>query len=185
MHLATGGRVVLGDRRPGDAPLPDDLRAALHEWGAVAATVVQSGAPDEYDVIRRRGRQLAARVAELHGRTVDYVDPFTGRSEPVEGGPTAPVPVLAIPPAEPTPWATGLPVAGFVAVFVAIADVTLSATFAEAFGPAWIPANLLVGAGLAPSIWLLRRTPFWRWPAVGAAAGLGAAWVMLMLGLLG
>ena len=32
---------------------------------------------------------------------------------------------------------------------------------------------------------LLRATPFWRWPAIGAAAGLVVAWLVLLLGLLG
>jgi hypothetical protein len=75
-------------------------------------------------------------------------------------------------------------VAAFAAVFVALADIELSRSFAEAFGLWWLPANLLVGLGLAPSMWLVRRTPFWRWPALGVAVGLGAAWLVLLLGLL-
>ncbi len=85
----------------------------------------------------------------------------------------------------PTPWATGLPIAAFVAVFLTLADVALCRAFAEAFGWLWIPANLLVGVGLAPSLWLLRRTPLWRWPALGAAVGLGVSWVALLLAMLG
>ena len=95
---------------------------------------------------------------------------------------------LARPPAEPsgpTPWATGLPIAAFAAVFLTLADVALCRAFAEAFGWLWIPANLLVGVGLAPSLWLLRRTPLWRWPALGAAVGLGVSWVVLLLATLG
>ena len=64
-------------------------------------------------------------------------------------------------------------------------DVVLSRAFADAFGLLWVPANLLVGIGLAPSLYLLRSVPFWRWPALGTAAGLAAAWVVLLLGLLG
>ena len=63
----------------------------------------------------------------------------------------APAPVE---PPGPTPWATGLLIAAYVAVFVTLADVALCRAFAEAFGLLWIPANLLVGAGLAPSLWL-------------------------------
>jgi hypothetical protein len=91
---------------------------------------------------------------------------------------------LAEPPG-PTPWATGLTIAAFVAVFLTMADVALCQAFAEAFGLLWIPANLLVGVGLAPSLWLLRRTPLWRWPALGAAAGLVVSWVVLLLAMLG
>ena len=47
-----------------------------------------------------------------------------------------------------------------------------------------MPANLLVTAGTMPSLWLAREVPFWRWPAFGAAAGLAAAWVVMLLGLL-
>ena len=70
-------------------------------------------------------------------------------------------------------------------MLVTIADVALSRAFADAFGLLWVPANLLVGLGLAPSLWLLREVQFWRWPALGAAAGLVVAWVVLLLGLLG
>ncbi len=136
--------------------------------------------------MRRRGRQLASRVADVLGRPVELIDPVTGAVESVRvGAATGPIPRLAPEPAGPTPWSTGLAVAAFFAVFVAIADVVLSRSFAEAFGLLWVPANLLVGLGLSPSLWLVRRTPFWRWPALGAAVGLGVAWVVLLLGLLG
>ena len=67
---------------------------------------------------------------------------------------------------------------------MAIGDVALSRAFADAFGLLWVPANLLVGLGLAPSLYLLRRVRFWRWPALGTAAGLLVAWIVLLLGLL-
>ena len=91
---------------------------------------------------------------------------------------------LALEPAGPTPWGTGLPVAAFFAVLVAIADIVLAGAFAGAFGLLWVPANLLVTAGTMPSLWLAREVPFWRWPALGAAVGLAAAWVVMLLGLL-
>jgi hypothetical protein len=64
-------------------------------------------------------------------------------------------------------------------------DVALSRAFADAFGLLWVPANVLVGIGLAPSLYLLRHVPFWRWPALGTAAGLAVAWLILLLDLLG
>lgn len=109
-------------------------------------------------------------------------------SASVFGPPTRAVSPLARPLAEPpgpTPWVTGLPIAGFVAVFLMLADVAVCRAFAEAFGLLWIPANLLVGIGLAPSVWLLRRTPLWRWLALGVAAGLAVSWVVLLLAMLG
>ena len=63
--------------------------------------------------------------------------------------------------------------AAFFAVLVTVADVVLAGAFAGAFGLLWIPANLLVTAGCAPSLWMAREVPFWRWPALGA--GVGAA----------
>lgn len=184
-RLATGGRVEFGDRQPGDPPLPAELQAALREWAAFAMTVSRSGGPVERDLLRRRGRQLASRVADVLGRPVEFTDPATGRVESVRAGATGPIARLSAESPGPTPWATGLAVSGFFAVLVAMADIVLSRVFAEAFGLLWMPANLLVCLGLAPSLHLLRRTPFWRWPAIGTAAGLVAAWVVLLLGLLG
>jgi hypothetical protein len=177
---------VLGERQPGDPQLPGDLRAALQEWSTFATAATRSGRAEELQLVRRRGRQLASRVADVLGRPVDLIDPVTGAVESVQvGAVTGPIPRLAPEPVGPTPWSTGLAVAAFFAVFVAIADVVLSRSFAEAFGLLWVPANLLVGLGLSPSLWLVRRTPFWRWPALGATVGLGVAWVVLLLGLLG
>ncbi|MDN5751635.1 MAG: DUF2537 domain-containing protein [Pseudonocardia sp.] len=208
---AAGGRVVLGDGRPEDPPLPAELQAALRQWAAFAVAVDRSGMDAERDFVRRRGRQLASRVAELRGRPVRFVDPMSGavesvratipfprestpgrsapgRSAPRRSAPVEPAPhrsPLAVEPAGHTPWSTGLPVALFFAVFVAIGDVVLSTAFAEAFGLLWVPANLLVGLGLAPSLYLLRAVRFWRWVALGATVGLGVAWLVLLLGLLG
>jgi hypothetical protein len=183
VQLGSGGRVLLGERRAGDPPLPAELEDALREWAAFAVTVSGSGGREERDMLQRRGRQLAVRLADALGRTVTYTDPVSGRVEVVPAPATGP---LRRPDeAEPTPWATGLAVSAFTAVVVAVGDVALSRAFAEAFGLLWVPANILVGLGLAPSLHLLRLTPFWRWPALGAAAGLAAAWVVLLLGLLG
>lgn len=173
---------VLDERRPGDPPLPSDLRESLHEWSAYA-TAVRRGGPDELALVRRRGRQLAARMADVLGRPVEFVDPETGVAESVAVGVVAPL--LAPEPHGPTPWATGLPLAAFFAVFVAMADIALSRAFGEALGLLWLPADLLVGLGLAPTLWLIRRTPVWRWVGLGATTGYGVAWVVLLLGLLG
>ena len=171
---------------------PDELQSALSEWAAFAVTAGRSGAPDEQDLVRRRGRQLASRVATVRGRPVEYVDPVSGAVESVRA---AARPILAprggrrhslaAEQVGPTPWATGLPVSAFFAVLVAIAVVQLSSAFAEAFGLLWVPANLLVGLGMAPSLYLLRAVPFWRWPALGAAVGLGVAWLVLLVAMLG
>lgn len=177
--------MVLGDRQAGDPPLPVELQAALAEWDQFADTVASSGRPEELDLLRRRGRQLASRVADVLGRPVDFVDPVTGAVESVRVRAPGSIPRLAAEPPGPTPWGTGLTLAGFFAVLFAVGDIVLCRAFSEAFGLLWLPANLLVGLGLAPSLWLVRRTPLWRWPALGAAVGLGVAWVVLLLGMLG
>lgn len=179
---AAGGRIELGDRRPHDPPLPDELQAALRDWAALAATAARPGADAERALVQRRGRQLASRVAGVRGRPVEFVDPVSGEVVSVRA-PIAPAPARVA--GAPVPWATGLPVAAFVAVVVGLADVLLSRAFAGAFGLWWLPANLLVCVGLSPSLWLLRTVPFWRWPALGTAAGLAAAWVVLLAALLG
>ena len=177
-----------------DGRLSDDLRSALREYREVAETVLRTGDDQELDLLRRRGRQLASRVAETLGRPVEFVDPVSGAVESIRVGsatPAGPPPVpeppgtLAPEPPGPTPWATGAVVAVFFAVLVALADVVLARAFAGAFGLLWLPANLLVTAGTMPSLWLAREVPFWRWPAFGAALGIAVAWVVMLLGLLG
>lgn len=42
-------------------------------------------------------------------------------------------------------------------------------------------ANALVVGGIAPSVWLARKTPVWRWVAYGVVAGVLAAWLSLLL----
>jgi hypothetical protein len=177
--------VELGDRQPGDAPLPAELQHAVREWSALAVMTSRVGGPRDRDLLRRRGLQLAGRVADVLGRPVEFTDPSTGATESVRVGAPGRTPRLAVRPPGPTPWGTGLVVAAYFAVLVTVADVALSTAFADAFGLLWIPANLLVALGLAPSLYLLRRTPLWRWPAIGTTVGLLAAWAALLLDLLG
>ncbi|GAY12833.1 DUF2537 domain-containing protein [Pseudonocardia sp. N23] len=187
MRLAEGGEVEIGGRRPDDPELPADLVVALREWGEVASRPDVARGPDEQDLVSRRGRQLAGRCAEALGRPVDFHDPVTGRVEIVSGRLAARRPAApgAAPPLEPVPWATGLPIALFFGVLAAAVVVVLSTAVDSAFGLLWLPANVLIGAGLAPSLWLLRRVPLWRWVALGVAAGVVIAWVCLLASLLG
>jgi len=182
LHL--GGSALLQESDVGDVRLTDDLRDALREWVTVAETVRRSGDAHELDLLSRRGRQLALRVADALGRPVEFVDPVSGEVESIriEAAPRL-TPVRESPSS--TPWGTGLAVAAFFAVLVTVADVVLARAFAGAFGLLWIPANLLVTAGTAPSLWMAREVQFWRWPALGAAAGVVVAWVVMLLGLLG
>ncbi len=191
MQLRTAhGRVLLGGQEPGPSELPAELGDALREWAQVADSVLGNGRPAETELVRRRGRQLAVQVARQRGVRVDYVDPVTGAVEPVPSPvPHVPGGLPADQPApEPTPWITGLTVSAIIAVVVVIADLALyqgfaDSTFVVGFGLGWLPlmANLVVGIGLAPTLWLLRRKPFWRWLAAGIATGLLFAWVCVLL----
>jgi hypothetical protein len=88
------------------------------------------------------------------------------------------------PPAEPTPWATGLTVSASTAVLVGIGLLSLSQALESTGRGVVALANLLAAAGLTPSIWLARHTPVWRWLAYGAAAGIVLTWLTLLLSLL-
>ncbi|MGH3765254.1 MAG: DUF2537 domain-containing protein [Pseudonocardiaceae bacterium] len=92
---------------------------------------------------------------------------------------------MPAPTGEPTPWATGLTISAVVAVMVGIALLSLSQALAPNGRGVVALANLLVAVGLAPSMWLGRATPIWRWLAYGAAAGIALTWLALLLSLLG
>ncbi|MGB6161100.1 MAG: DUF2537 domain-containing protein [Pseudonocardiaceae bacterium] len=90
----------------------------------------------------------------------------------------------AVPPGEPTPWTTGLTVSVAAAAIVVIALLSLAQGLAPKGTGFVVLANLLVAAGLAPSIWLARATPIWRWVAYGTAAAIPLTWIALLLSLL-
>jgi len=77
---------------------------------------------------------------------------------------------------EPVPWATGLALAAFSALVVAVAVWVLSAGLAGSPVLA-VGVNLLVAGGLAPAMWLSRGLPVLRWIALGSAVGVLAGWV--------
>jgi hypothetical protein len=86
---------------------------------------------------------------------------------------------------EPTPWATGLTLSVFTAVVVTVAVVALSTGLADISRLLAAIANFIIAAGLAPSVWLARRTPVWRWVALGTTFGTVISWFALLLLLLG
>jgi hypothetical protein len=208
---ARDGRVVLIGRNgelerevaPEEVALPSGLATSLDEWAQVVEAVLKAGQPKDGahggDLVSRRGRQLAARLAGVLNTEVGYADPVRGRVEvvsatPAQAGrepggagrrpPSSPPPPPRPVPAEKTPWGTGLTVSGFVAVFVTLAVVALSRGLGETSRWLALVANVLLVVGLLPSVWLVRRTPVWRWMALGVVAGLAAAWFALLLTLL-
>lgn len=88
-------------------------------------------------------------------------------------------------PGEPTPWGSGLTVSAVAAAIIMIALLSVSQRLAP-YGTGFVVlANLLVAGALAPSIWLGRVTPIWRWVAYGTAVGIIVTWIVLLLSLLG
>lgn len=87
--------------------------------------------------------------------------------------------------AEPTPWATGLTVSAIAAFVVLAAVVTLVGGLAEVDWLLGAFGLIVVTAGLAPSIWLARHTPVWRWISYGVAGGIAFSWLALLLSSLG
>ena len=180
---------------PHSLALGADLADALHEWARVADAVHRNGQADgsAARLISRRGQQLAGRVAAVMGRPVSYADPLTG--EVTEIGlpsPSAPVESVvrrASRPArhsrheaagEATPWATGLTVTFVTGVLMLIVVVMLSLALGAA--NRWLPliANVVIAVGLAPSVWLARHAPVWRWVAYGVVGGIVLAWIALL-----
>jgi len=136
--------------------------------------------------VSRRGLQLATRLAATMGMPVGYEDPLTGEVSvieppaPDEDARPAPRPAWTpTPAAEPVPWLPGLTVSAFMFVLVLFAVLTLAVTLATTNPLLAVASNVVVTAGLGPSVWLVRHTPIWRWIAFGVAAAIGIAWLAL------
>ncbi|HEV3358248.1 MAG TPA: DUF2537 domain-containing protein [Pseudonocardiaceae bacterium] len=205
IEFGIGGGIDEGDGAELDSDgiqLDADLARALQEWARVAEAVARSvhtdgGASAAGGLISRRGRQLATRLAVEMGTVISYVDPLTGEvvdvGEPEDDWPPRRAGgAHAVPsdrerpdrPAQRTPWGTGLVVSAFAAMIVLFAVIALS----EALGAAsrWlaVAANVIIALGLAPSIWLARNVPVWRWVAYGVIGGIVLAWIALLFTLL-
>lgn len=165
----------------GTLTLPEGLAEALHEWAEVAEAVELSEGAGE--AVYQRGRHLAWRLAGALAQPVRYVDPVTGEAEEIL--PPPPAPRLAPAPAEPTPWGTGLTVSFLVGAIAFVAIMALSQGLSQASPLLAFGANIVIAGGLAPSVWLSRHTPVWRWVSYGVVAGIGVAWLALLLSLLG
>lgn len=159
---------------PAHCRLPPGLVDALQEWARIAATVRSTD--ERAEAVSRRGRDLAARLAQSLGNEIGYRDPVTGDVHRI---------VHRSEPPEPTPWATGLTVAAIVAAITTTALVIVTAGLTQVNVLLAVAVNLAVAAGFAPSIWLGRRLLVWRWVAYGVAAGIVLAWIGLLFGLLG
>lgn len=190
------GRAVLVDLAgavereldPGELDVDEQLSEDMREWGRVASAVRRSDTASSgpaAELVSRRGRQLAGRVAELFGEPVGYVDPLSGRGCVLDASGAVPQHAGHRQPAEPAPWLTGLTVSVFTGVLVLFAVLTLSGTLAETSPWLGLGAHVVVTIGLLPSVWLVRRIPIWRWVAFGVAAGIALAWLLAPFALFG
>ncbi|WP_156757574.1 DUF2537 domain-containing protein [Actinokineospora pegani] len=161
---------------PDSLPLGHDLTGALREWARVATAVDRGEADSAAPMVSRRGAQLAGRIAAVMGVPVTYVDPVSGEVTHLVPDPPRPAPP---PPAEPAPWSTGSTVAVFAMVISGVAVIGLAATLRETNALLALVSNVVITAGLAPSVWLARRVVVWRWVAAGVAAGLAVSWLAL------
>ena len=166
---------------PRRLPLGVELTDALHEWARVASAV-QRSATDANDaagaVVTRRGRQLAGRVAASMGVPVGYLDPLSGEESVIEP-PARNERARPAHPPEPVPWLTGLSVSAACLALLAVTLVTLAVTLAETSVLLALGSNIVVTAGLLPSVWLVRRQPIWRWVALGVTVALVLGWLAL------
>src|SRR5690349_21868289 len=113
---------------------------------------------------------------------VSYTDPVSGEQVSVEAPeePVKPPAAHHAAPAEepePTPWGTGLTVSFITAAIVTVTVVSLSLGLGETSDWLALVANVLVVGGLAPSVWLGRKVPVWRWVAYGVVTGVLVAWL--------
>lgn len=143
----------------------DALSPELHEWDTVSRAVGTEGGQAR-DILVRRAGQLARGLAGVRAEAVHVVDGTT---------------VTVVHPPEPTPWGTGSALAAVSAAVVLVALLTLTRGVASLSGVLALVANVVVVGGLAPSAWLARELPVWRWVALGAAVGTGLAWFALAL----
>jgi hypothetical protein len=79
-----------------------------------------------------------------------------------------------------TPWGTGLTVAGFVAVVVALALAVLSLGVARVHPLLAVGLNLIAVGGLAPTLWGWRAVPVLRWFVLGGMVGVVLGWLALL-----
>lgn len=81
-----------------------------------------------------------------------------------------------------TPWFTGIALAVFSAAFVTVAMVTFATELAEIDVFISVLLSVMVAAGLAPTLWRMRRRPVWRWFVYGTMVGIPAGWIGAIFG---
>ncbi|MGI8416648.1 MAG: DUF2537 domain-containing protein [Nakamurella sp.] len=79
-------------------------------------------------------------------------------------------------------WAPGITLAVFMALLVAVALLVLTTGLSNVPALA-IGVNVVIAAGMAPALWLSRGLPVLRFLAAGAAVGMVAGWICILVAL--
>ncbi|MDQ2848961.1 MAG: DUF2537 domain-containing protein [Actinomycetota bacterium] len=79
-------------------------------------------------------------------------------------------------------WAPGITLAIFMALLVAVALLVLTTGLSNVPALA-IGVNVVIAAGMAPALWLSRGLPVLRFLAAGAAVGMVAGWICILIAL--
>ncbi|SDO98760.1 Protein of unknown function [Actinopolyspora xinjiangensis] len=187
LFVELDGRLGLKPEHVGISPA---LCAVLYEWAEVVERVVRGEIADKraVETVARRGERLAGRVADEFGREVRYRDPLTGERRAVpapRGDSLSPGSDPRREVTDPAARPTGLAVSVSLAALVAVVLVVVSLGLGEVNPVLGVVINVAIAGGLAPSVWLGRSVPTWRWVAFGVVLGVGASWVVLPLSLLG
>lgn len=75
-----------------------------------------------------------------------------------------------------------LVVAGFAATLFAVAVIACGAAMIAVHPLLAVVVNVVVVAGVAPTVWQWREVPVWRWVVYGATAGVVLGWLALLVG---
>ncbi len=89
--------------------------------------------------------------------------------------------VRDLPTGEPTPWATGVAVAVFVAALTAAGIYSFGAALAQVHWTLAVAVNVVAVAGTTPTVWRWRTTPVTRWVLGGIGAGVLIGWLTLLI----
>ncbi|MEU4317106.1 DUF2537 domain-containing protein [Nocardia sp. NPDC024068] len=84
------------------------------------------------------------------------------------------------PPAEPTPWAAGVTVAGLIAMLTAVGVYAFGASLAQVHPLLSLAVNLVAVGGVTPTAWRWHDRPVARWILAGAGAGVLLGWIGLL-----
>ncbi|GGN84965.1 hypothetical protein GCM10011610_38890 [Nocardia rhizosphaerihabitans] len=79
------------------------------------------------------------------------------------------------------PWVAGCTVVVLVAVLGAVAVYAFGAALAAVHPLLAVAVNLVAAIGVAPTAWRWRFTPVVRWVLAGAAIGVVAGWLAVIV----